>query len=1057
MSDYASTWHLRRAYFSPEEVHKREVLGELEAEQSRQAAAARALQPMATPDPGAGGERNVFGGTGDVSHLFTRKPGSREGDLGAQAGAAASAAGGVGAVVGDVVPSIGTGLIHMADASLDLGAHLLGLEEGYRQFTDWAGKHVSVYEPQTLAGQIAAPVAQFGVPFGGAVRLLQMARMSSTLTRVIAAGGIAEGLATRSSDDNLGDSLRGIEDLAPEVAPVLRSILIDSLAKSDSEIAALSSAEPVDPSLEGTTTQPEVSSEEYREAYFNARLKAFASGAILEGAGEGLIAATRMLYRVSRTMMADPDAAARLVSSTGKAAGDLMVPSASGRFGRGESGQIEPFLDHRERARAARALVGASVEQGADIIKQVAAARSRDMMLDQLDRILPPETRRAEGWSPADAGKRYATVTGGRFSDLDLEAPASSIELDDDGVQALWHEAIEFVTRQGYDVDGIVNQIRRGGSAVAPRGAEFWSRSLAQPQRARYWYEISAEGMRDLLPDLSDDEFEAFVDLVAVTSQSTAPTQNMMRALGVFSHTLRTVPSEQDVIDPATTLRALGAANEGLKVHNFGGTFLHHAGLRDTPQLSTNDRQVASSFGMGDKEIAENPVMYGVISRFYQNLRDHLNGDAQVRGAGDSAQPEPWQTWQLQAMGWVQERIDKGNNDFDDYLDVLQRIGAQAREAGLPVGPNGELTREVLSDPRIDPIVATTIEEYRRKMKAGLPITGRGDEYQQSVGMRREFELLGDRNAVRAWDMMERRALRGVMQNRTEKRPGKKDIVRPSPASQLARAVTGFAKDDSMITRTQIGAIDGTAAARTPLPANASPVQLHAWLAVMGQELRQDVVRAGRFRYLDAPPDEIGPGIATSVLYQRAEPLSPDEVQRFQAALGDEWQVDAHTAPNGTVLDVHPVDGAAAAPESLETALSAAGLDAQVGAVAYSRYDGMSLSASEYGRSVRRWRDDLVRREAEGLASRVGGMRAAREIVAGLAELPEDLPGGQALRNRVAAAQRRVAKRLSDMDAARRAVRNSRRGLDADAGKFLKEYGPRLERARARAAKGTDR
>ena len=48
-------------------------------------------------------------------------------------------------------------------------------------------------------------------------------------------------------------------------------------------------------------------------------------------------------------------------------------------------------------------------------------------------------------------------------------------------------------------------------------------------------------------------------------------------------------------------------------------------------------------------------------------LRDYANSKLP-----DGA--DPYQTWQLQALGWVQERIGKGNESFDDIDKVISFV-----------------------------------------------------------------------------------------------------------------------------------------------------------------------------------------------------------------------------------------------------------------------------------------------------------------------------------------------------------------------------------------------
>lgn len=1049
--DYKQTHRLRQEYYAPDAVTERRIDAQLAAEREQQIAAEAQLRlPPPKPRP------NIFGNEGPAPDVFSVDPQSWEGKPAGEKAAAA----GMQAV--DIVAGAGAGLLRMAGSVVDLGAHVLGLESDLKDMVALINDKVplpDLYKPQTMAGEVAGFAAQVGVPFAGSLKLLQAAGVSHAITRMVLAGGTAQGVGMFPGEENLGDALKGMRDIAPDTWVGLREALIDSLAKTDEELRALAAGPGGDP-------EAGVSEADYRDAYFDARLKNAAEGMLFEGLGEAVIGAVRTTYRVARTMQEHPNLAADMRNIAARAAEQMMSGPPAGSPS-AQVGQIDPFLEIRQK-RAAESVVAAYADASQTALEEADAVRRRVIAHEQLRTVLPPETRRAEGWSPEDAGKRYTTTSGGRFADLDLEQPTGAMDIDDDTLERLWEESIDFMDERGYDARAVVKKLRgtRGhdGAAVKParpRDATFWQRLGELPQRARYWYEISAEGMRDRLPDLSDEEFELFTDVVGATSPSTPPTENFMRALGVLSHTLRNIPSDQDTIDPATVLRSLGSTNEGLKVGSFSGTFLHHLGLRDIPQLSTNDRQVAASFGMGPTDIGQNPVMYGVLSKFYQGLRDHLNSKLPP-GA------EPWQTWQLQAAGWVQQRIDTGNNDFEDYLSVMEMLGRKAQDAGIPTGPNGEITRATLMDPRLDPLMSTSIEDYRRRAKLNIQIAGSTQGYTQSRAMRREFELLGDVKAVEAWEGVERRALKSLAQKTTSPRldeqgrqvylpsgdAAKNEI--PSPATKLALAVViPGVKKDKIVTRTQVGSNEAGYASRLPLPSGASRQELETMLATFGAELNQGSVRAGRFRYLEeVPPEGPQPGQATSLLHSAPEPLTSKQVADFQAALGPDYQVDGHVTPVGYVLDVHPgPDGTPASIEQLDAARAAAGLSDRASSYVVAEYEGVNIQQGQYAQVISRWRADVVRDEAQGLvtAGVFDNMSDARAYIAGRMSEPEWT--NQAKAKRADAARRRVAARFEEYKAARESVRAVRKQLDAEATAWAKEYAPRLQRARERAAR----
>ena len=75
--------------------------------------------------------------------------------------------------------------------------------------------------------------------------------------------------------------------------------------------------------------------------------------------------------------------------------------------------------------------------------------------------------------------------------------------------------------------------------------------------------------------------------------------------------------------------------------------------------------QLADIFGIKGSDIGKNPALYEVLSRYTNKVRDAQNALLPEGG-------QPWETWQMQAPSWTQNRLDKDpKSTYDDYAMVL--------------------------------------------------------------------------------------------------------------------------------------------------------------------------------------------------------------------------------------------------------------------------------------------------------------------------------------------------------------------------------------------------
>ena len=214
------------------------------------------------------------------------------------------------------------------------------------------------------------------------------------------------------------------------------------------------------------------------------------------------------------------------------------------------------------------------------------------------------------------------TIDGQKFTELDLNKRGIGY-VGKKPVSQIWQETLD-------KVPGARAELKKLGleNKMVPRDDDFWNAALKLPDRARYWYEISSEVVGNYFPDMTSVEIERFWDVVAATSPMADPIDNMFRTLALLSEHYQSKPITTDLVSPTAVTTALSDEFLGApKTRSFSGTFLYLSGVRNEVPLSTNDRQVASSFGITGDDIANNFVMYHILSEFYIGLRNEQNAN----------------------------------------------------------------------------------------------------------------------------------------------------------------------------------------------------------------------------------------------------------------------------------------------------------------------------------------------------------------------------------------------------------------------------------------------
>src|SRR5262249_28294247 len=122
-----------------------------------------------------------------------------------------------------------------------------------------------------------------------------------------------------------------------------------------------------------------------------------------------------------------------------------------------------------------------------------------------------------------------------------------------------------------------IEKFRKDNPKFSPNAPNFWALAMRLPDRARYWYEISAEKFRDAMHGTKEQLLQ-FFDLVAATSPQADPMQNLRRAIGVLAEERQGLAVKTDLTDHSAVRKALRGTGQnltGLKTGSFANTFAH--------------------------------------------------------------------------------------------------------------------------------------------------------------------------------------------------------------------------------------------------------------------------------------------------------------------------------------------------------------------------------------------------------------------------------------------------------------------------------------------------
>ena len=486
---------------------------------------------------------------------------------------------------------------------------------------------------------------------------------------------------------------------------------------------------------------------------------------------------------------------------------------------------------------------------------------------------------------------------------------------------------------------------------------------------------------------------------------------------------------------------------EARKVGSFGQTFKFLYGLLDNPPLPTNDRQVAASFGIPDAAFGRFPVLYEVVTRWFNKARDNVNAH---RGQDPNG---PFQSFQLQAVSWVQTRAESRMErrvniteedafQGDAYANAFKLAAEQLRKAGVQVDKDAEtglplFTKATLSDPRVVRTLSPLAIKFRENKFGTMEIVTLLHENGSRFADLMEQSLATDtKTALKIGDSVVRRGMNRLMNRETVN--GDK---LPSPISRLFQAMTDKTGE---ITRLEMGkgTFEGAMSRNIRIPMNKLPGDVHeAFLAYLGEPYKQAAQAASKFDGTNGNPDTYSvfmPGLrdTNENLKTFAEHLSK---------IGHEANISQR--PNGLVIDINPQfleDFSTKAPEKQKLndliKRSFPGYKPQITGI---RYDSTYIERSDYGKSIKSFEKRLENEYIKQIQEAAGVSRGLAKDL--LRRTSAEQPGSK-IRNsgRVGRIRTAYVTRIRKLQSIVEQLRSAAKDLENDTGAKIPDIEKKL-------------
>ena len=683
-----------------------------------------------------------------------------------------------------------------------------------------------------------------------------------------------------------------------------------------------------------------------------------------------------------------------------------------------------------------------------------------------------PASERFTGNKPP--GKPVVRPDGKSFMEADLDTPIGKLDFTQDKIDDAF---LDSISESGPAAQKAINELATPVTKINKDGVEevvrpafnmrppdeaHWRDVENLPNRDRLWYEISAEAMDTSFPDHKQKQLGEVMDMTAATSPLADPNYNSRLMISIMSEIARDSP----ITTPAVVQKGVqdvvtgefGKA-EARKVGSFGQTFKFLRGLVDDPPLSTNDRQVAASFGIPDSAFGRYPVLYEVVARWFNKMRDNANTFR------PNDQNGAFQSYQLQAPSWVQTRAEgqlartKNLTDAeafegDAYASAFNRAADWLRDGGVKVGtdprtglPLFDMT--VLKNPRVTEILAPLAGDFRGDVFGTMEIVTNlnktGLEFNRLISESRNRGLNAN---LKLSDTIIRRHMNQLL--RRSKRGNEK---LPSVLTELART---FGEKSADVSRIELGwgTFEGAMNRNIRIPMGDVPAQYReAYLAVLGDAYQQAAQAASKFTDTNNP----NPSTYTVFLKNEVDADTPALRQFAEDLSASGHEANIQLRPNGLVLDIHPkfTDDGSQVPIGKQVLQDMVD-DVFPGNATKIRgqdYDSIYKMDSEYGTSVDKWKKVLENEAANDIQAITGGSRTeARALARGNEAALKELTVGKRRRVERVGVERRA--RLHQLELTKRKLRQSVKAFEDDILKFAPDLQKRINsHVRAEAKK----
>jgi len=523
-----------------------------------------------------------------------------------------------------------------------------------------------------------------------------------------------------------------------------------------------------------------------------------------------------------------------------------------------------------------------------------------DIVAERLNVVVPESERVAGGtYKPGLPDGRTASD----LSPEELAVRGEGFKGNDIDLERLWNESVAEVSAAAK------NAVERTGATWSAFKAAAWDKALKLPRRAQLWYELSAEKFKRNLPELSDDEFSMFLDLIGATSARAKPGENLERALAILSQKIRGVSVDVDITIPSTVSDALKRGGQDVssdlanKTGMFSDTLALTAGIPVRYPISVNDIWVGKAFGISDDMLSQNQSLHEVFAKYMNKMRDYVNA-----GGADEI---PHQSWHLQARQWVEMRAADNNIDTgkgleiegSDYAGEWGKVVDKLEVAGIEV-PDGIITRDILNHPNFADTLRSTTPAYRDAPKATVEFgTLLTDSGKRGAVLFQTAQELGDKTTQKEY-------LGILTSSMYDSGRGK-----PTLWEKTVRAATGKSDKVTRIyspTMADPYAISGTFEGsvgpniRVPLK-GMTPDEIAYFNSMVGQGLRQKAMAAAEIKRLHLTASAPDGYVATSSVRFDWDGVVPEEmISGFARELGPGFEVSVMRYPDGLSIDINP-------------------------------------------------------------------------------------------------------------------------------------------------------